>query len=73
MEKSEEQPQVQDLVGELLAEVAEKDPNLAQQVCGLPEHLGKVRRSGRGYVAASGKAPKKKNCKTKYEIWSGNY
>jgi hypothetical protein len=31
MEKSEEQPQVQDLVGELLAEVAE-DPNLAQQV-----------------------------------------
>jgi uncharacterized protein YdhG (YjbR/CyaY superfamily) len=32
MEKSEEQPQVQDLVGELLAEVAEKDPNLAQQV-----------------------------------------
>jgi hypothetical protein len=30
MEKSEEQPQVQDLVGELLAEVAEKDPNLAQ-------------------------------------------
>jgi uncharacterized protein YdhG (YjbR/CyaY superfamily) len=32
MEKSEEQPQVQDLVGELLAEVAEKEPNLAQQV-----------------------------------------
>jgi len=32
MEKSEEQAQVQDLVGELLAEVAEKDPNLAQQV-----------------------------------------
>jgi hypothetical protein len=32
MEKSEEQNQVQDLVGELLAEVAEQDPNLAQQV-----------------------------------------
>jgi hypothetical protein len=31
MEKSEQQPQVQDLVGELLLEVAE-DPNLAQQV-----------------------------------------
>jgi hypothetical protein len=31
MEKSEQQPQVQDLVGELLVEVAE-DPNLAQQV-----------------------------------------
>jgi hypothetical protein len=32
MEKSEEQPQVQDLVVELLAEVAEKELNLAQQV-----------------------------------------
>jgi hypothetical protein len=32
MEKSEEQPQVQDLVGELLAEVAEKNLNLVQQV-----------------------------------------
>jgi hypothetical protein len=32
MEKSEKQPQVQDLVGELLAEVVEQDPNLAQQV-----------------------------------------
>jgi hypothetical protein len=31
MEKSEQQSQVQDLVGELLVEVAE-DPNLAQQV-----------------------------------------
>jgi len=30
--KSEEQPQVQDLVGELLAEVAEKNLNLVQQV-----------------------------------------
>jgi hypothetical protein len=32
MEKSEVQNQVQDLVGELLAEVVELDPNLAQQV-----------------------------------------
>jgi uncharacterized protein YdhG (YjbR/CyaY superfamily) len=32
MEKSEEQNQVRDLVEELLAEVAEKNPNLVQQV-----------------------------------------
>ena len=42
MEKSEEQPQVQDLVGELLAEVAEQNVNLVQQVWGLPEHLVKL-------------------------------